>query len=108
MRSGAMKKRVTIQRRSEVVDEYGSQQIAWTDIATVWAALIPNGGREAPQSGMVRAVGDFTIMMRYFKGLTPRDRLVYNGRILDIININDLNEMHRDFEIMAREGQNSG
>jgi SPP1 family predicted phage head-tail adaptor len=108
VRSGALRKRVTIQRRSDSVDEYGGQSVAWNDVATVWASLSPTGGKEEPQSGMVRAVASFNIQMRYFAGLTPKDRLVYNGRIFDIVNINDVDERHREYEITAREGQNSG
>ena len=108
MRSGTLKKRVTIQRRSQSVDEYGGQSVAWQDLATVWASFEPTGGKEDPQSGQVRAVATFKIGMRFFDGLTPADRLVYNGRVFDIVNINDVEELHREFDITAREGQNSG
>ena len=108
MRSGTLKKRVTIQRRSRSVDEFGGQSPAWQDLATVWASFEPTGGKEGEQSGQVRAVAAFNIGMRYFEGLTAADRLVYNGRIFDIVNINDIEELHREFDITAREGQNSG
>lgn len=108
MRSGTLRKRITIQRRSQSVDEYGGQSGAWQDLATVWGSFEPTGGKEDAQSGQVRAVATFKIGLRYFAGLTAADRLVYNGRIFDIVNINDIEELHREFDITAREGQNNG
>jgi SPP1 family predicted phage head-tail adaptor len=108
MRSGALRKRITIQRRSQSVDEFGGQSVAWLDLATVWGSFEPTGGKEDAQSGQVRAVATFKIGLRYYEGLTPADRLAYNNRFFDIVNINDVEELHREFDITAREGQNNG
>lgn len=108
MRAGAMNRRVTLQRRSQSQDGSGGQSVAWVELATVWAWLDPQMGREQVVGSQVRSVSQVNILIRYFKGLTAKDRLVYQGRIYSITGVTDPDEKHRYHQITAVEGLNSG
>ena len=47
MRAGTLRKRVTIQQPSEgSADPLNEKPMTWGDVATVWASVLPQSGRE--------------------------------------------------------------
>lgn len=104
MNAGALNRRVTIQRPSEVVDGYGQPTNDWTDLATTWAAI------KAPTSKEVYALGaGFTsqithkITIRYRPGLTAAMRICYRGRTFLIQTISDPSEARVELNLMCLE-----
>ena len=108
MQAGALKKRVIFQARETTVDDSGGQSVQWKSIVTVPAEITPTGGREVLASGEVRANSLYTIRVRYYPGITPRNRIVYGDLVLDIVNVADTNELHKELVIIASEGLNRG
>lgn len=89
MSAGKLNRRITIQRRSATLDDYGQESSGWTDIATVWADVRPIGGREKLRSMAVESTLTHTVLVRYRTDLLPAVaadawRIVYGTRILQI------------------------
>jgi SPP1 family predicted phage head-tail adaptor len=105
---------VKLQRRSLSVDDHGGQINTWIDIGEVWADLEPVGGTEKEIGTEVRDYSTFTVTIRYFAGLTPKDRVLYHDptvgtdRIFNITNINNMDERNHVMELAAQEGLNLG
>src|SRR5574338_308188 len=100
MDAGELERRITLQRLSETDDGYGTVASGWTDIATVWAGLMPILGAEK-----MAAMENAGVARRKFKirrssdvsDLNSKDRLVYRDVNHDIA---DVSEMDRDFLII--------
>ena len=89
------KHRITIQERSEVVDDFGGQTLTWTTKSTVWASIEPLNGREVylQEQNQSRVTSKMTI--RYQSDLkATRDagalRISYDGRIFPVNYIRNL------------------
>lgn len=100
---GKLDKRVTIQSRSETLDDFGQPIVAWVDIGTVWASIKYIGGREKLRSGVVDANLNVTIAVRYAEALMPPTqadgwRIVYQAREgvrnFSIVGSRDVDEKH--------------
>lgn len=110
---GRLDKRVTVQRRSETLDDFGQPIIAWVDIKQVWASIKYIGGREKLRSGVVDSNLNLTIAVRYSVSLMPPKqadgwRIVYQAREglreFAIVGSRDVDEKHKFIIFDAVEG----
>ncbi len=90
MRAGDLRHRITIERPSSTVDDFG-QPIpgGWQEVASVWANIKPVSGREKLRAGAVESTLSHTVLVRYQSGLLPSAsadawRINYGGRLLAI------------------------
>jgi SPP1 family predicted phage head-tail adaptor len=100
--------RVTLQQRATVVDNEGFATEQWQDWVTVWAAVEPIRGREYFAAAAVNAQNDVRIRIRYRPGVTPDMRVVYGQRVFDIQSVIDVDERHREIQLMCREVTDGG
>jgi len=103
MKAGALRHRVTIQRLVTTRDSFGAALETRTDIATVWASVEPIGGRELWQMQQVTAEVSTRVRMRYRSDVVPTMRLCFGSRILEVTNVIDTEERHRELELLCRE-----
>ena len=104
MRTGTLRHRVTLQEFVEIVDEYGTPiGEGWEDIATVWAAVEPITGREYIELHNTQSELSHKVTMRYRPGVTPANRLLFNGRQFDIQSVLNLEERNRELVLMCKE-----
>jgi SPP1 family predicted phage head-tail adaptor len=113
MRSGDLRKRVTLQRRDTTKDSYGQQVNTWADVATVWASIEGLSARELLAAQSVQSEVSHRITVRYRSELSdPKAvaamRAVYNGRLFDISGAMNLDERNRTVELLCAEGLNNG
>lgn len=108
MLAGQLRKRVTIQQRSTSLDSLGGQSTTWTDVCTLWASVEPTGGKERDVGGAIRAESMFTITTRYYKGIVPKMRVMFDGNPYDVLNINDTDSRHRELVMTCAQGLNNG
>jgi len=110
--AGQLRHRITFQ--TPVVtgqDAAGAQISGWVDFATVWANVMPIGGREIFAGQQVYPDADTRITIRWRRDLDPKMRILWNRpsagaasrRQFDILAINDINERHHEIEIVALE-----
>lgn len=89
MRTGQMRHQVVIQVRSTAQDTYGEQVQSWTEFATRRALVERSRGSEiwasAQRSGRVPVV----FHLRYLDGVTPGMRVLFDGRVHNILSAID-------------------
>ena len=87
--AGNLWARVTIETPTSTQSDVGEATLAWSEFATVWADVQPLSGREAERYGEVVGLSGHKVTMRYLSGLSSKMRLIYDGRILEIGQINE-------------------
>ncbi len=103
MRAGDLRHKVTIQQKTTTKDTEGIPSETWPDFATVWAAIEPLQGREFFSAQAVNAQVTTRIRIRYRAGITPTMRVSYGTRIFDIQVVIDVEERHRELQLMCQE-----
>lgn len=106
MNPGILRKVVTIQRATETQDASGSVVQTWTTLAKRRMELRPVSGKEI-LSGQ-QTMGEVTHKgrLRYdstIQDLSPKDRIVASGRVLDIQAVHNISERNWQFEVLCRE-----
>ncbi|MBD1373717.1 phage head closure protein [Hazenella sp. IB182357] len=98
-----LRRRVTIQKSTKIKNSEGAFTTVWTDVATIWAGIKPLRGREYFQAAAVQAENTVRFHIRYRKGIEPAMRILYDSRIFDIQSVIDVNERHKEIELMCKE-----
>lgn len=70
---------------------------------SVAAFVTPMSGREYEESQKIRAETTYKIFTRYFLGITPDMRILYNKKEFEIVSVLDLNERHEELQIVVAE-----
>lgn len=102
--AGNLDRRVTLERYTAVLDDYGGEVRTWIALATVWARVEQRTGYERSASNQVQAgaVTLFTIRWQQaLADLNPKDRILYDGRYWDIESVAELGR-RVGFQIAAR------
>lgn len=88
MRIGPLRHRITIQAKTQGVDEYGGPIAeSWADYAEVWASLYSKDGIEVFESQQVQSERKEIITIRYRNDITEEMRVMYEGKIYNIISV---------------------
>lgn len=103
MRAGELRHRVTLQQPAETRNEYGEAERTWSHVATVWAAVEPLSGREYFDSQQRQAAVSTRITLRYQPGITPHMRVLFGARVYEIDSVIDIEERHREMQLMCAE-----
>lgn len=84
--AGRMRERVTVQRPAspQAPDTYGDPADTFTDLATVWAEVLPVGSRRETVAEQLTLVNDFKVTIRYRADVNGTMRLSWRGRTLNI------------------------
>lgn len=89
MRAGRLRHTVKVQKLANVSDGQGGYTIAWTDIDTIPAEVIPMGGQELLHAGQLEYTDQYRVTIRYRSDITPIQRILWlddtNTRTLDIL-----------------------
>lgn len=90
MRAGGLDRRVTLQRATTEQNEYGEIISTWGDLATVFAEVRQQSGKEYLAAGGIEASVRVVFYLRYFPGLTVLDRVSYEGRLHNIEEVREI------------------
>lgn len=110
MRAGRLRNKITIQTIVNEVDDFGQPLLngsGYTDYKTVWASVIPVSGKESFLSNTDFSKTTHKIKIRYIPNIKASMRILWQGRIFNIVNVRNIEEMNREYEILAWE-QNNG
>lgn len=90
MRAGKLDKTIEIQRQTVAVDDYGTQTEGWTTVTTIRAQVMQSTTEEFLRS--FGTTSDIAIMfrIRHMDGLTPTDRVLFNGKAYDLKEVKEL------------------
>lgn len=99
-----LRQRITIEQYT-VTDrnEIGGEVKDWAPVATVWASVEPIRGREFFAAQQVNAEVTHKVTTRFHAGITPKMRVKYGARVLEIQSVIDPQERHLFLELMCVE-----
>lgn len=101
---GSLRRRVTLQAETRVSDEAGGYTVGWSNVATVWAEIVPVSGREAYGARRLEGRVTHRVRMRFRPFVTTSMRIAHEGRVFNIRAVLDRNEAGRWLELFAEEG----
>jgi SPP1 family predicted phage head-tail adaptor len=101
---GKLRERVTLQSEQSVSDGGGGQVVAWTDVATVWAAIEPLTGRERRAAGRLESVLTHKVTIRHLAGVTAKMRVAAGARVFNVRAVVNPAERDRWLELLCEEG----
>jgi len=110
---GRFDKRISIQSRSATLDSYGQEINSWNVVGVVWANVKPVGGREKMKAMQIDSLLTHTVAIRFDKRFMPPRtvdawRIVYDGRLFNIVAAMDLDEASKYIIFDCVEGSIDG
>ncbi|HWV11797.1 MAG TPA: phage head closure protein [Sphingobium sp.] len=90
MRPGTMDRIITIQRRTVEDDGYGGEIDTWGNLATVFAEVRQQGGREFLAADQIQADKRVVFCLRWLAGLTALDRVEHEGALHNIQEVREI------------------
>jgi len=91
LQSGTMRRRVTIERLADrpanAFNETVQTSDRWEEVRSIWAGVEAISAREAVQSDRTQTSVTYKVRMRVQPDLTTKDRLRWQGGILNIQSI---------------------
>lgn len=104
MRAGKLDRRITILRNTpQAANAFNEALPGWAEVATVWAQQRPNRGDEALAAQQDGSARPMTFHIRYRSDLSVTDRISYEGRIFEILDVRELGRrVVSEFDCIAR------
>jgi len=106
--SAELNKRIQIEAPVEVSDGAGGFTTSWNAIATLWAKIEPYKSLQRWSENFdlskVQVVKSYEITIRYFNNVNETMRIVFDGRIMNIRVVIDVDEGKEKLIIIAEEG----
>ncbi len=105
VRAGKLNKRVIVEASVETISGDGQPLIEWQTFATRYASVEPieTTGREYLQAAAIESDITHTVEMRFLTGVTPKHRINYGGRMLEIFSVADIEERGRKLVCFCKE-----
>lgn len=101
--AGQLDKRMILQAPTIARADDGAETITWTTLATIWAGIRTLRGREYWQAQQVNSDVTHEVLIRYRARLSPRFRLIFEGRTLEILSIQNADEGRTDLILLCKE-----
>ena len=103
MRGGLLRHKVQVQSKTEEADAHGQMIETWTTQGYAWANIVPESTVEVINGDRIDARRTHRIQIRWFQGMSPRHRLLHDGRVLNVRSVLNVQERNRDMELVAVE-----
>lgn len=100
---GRLNKRITLQQLGQDKDIYGEIIEDWVDIKTVWAEIAPVSGNQFFAAKQINSEISHNVYIRYRKDLKPSMRVLYKGRVFEILYIMNVKEANQLMQIYCKE-----
>lgn len=101
--AGKLNQRITIQTPVERNEGAGGSVLAWADQWRRWAQVITMAGREPRQAGVLVPQHSHLIKLRYLPELDQRHRILWAGKVLQIVAVSDKDGAHEETTVECNE-----
>ena len=104
--SGRRRHLVTLQTRTETLNDLGEATLTYTDVGDVWAEKKSVSARERLMAQQVKADVTHRFVFGFadaYAAVGPEDRIVHDGVAYDIVSLMDRAGTRRDIEVTALE-----
>lgn len=85
-----MDRRIRLERATSTIDEFGREDKTWGLLSEVWARVEYGAGNETRLNMEVTAEQRRTFAIRWLDGLLVTDRVTYESRAWEILDIAEL------------------
>lgn len=101
--AGKLNRRIEIQEKTLTADADGYKAESWEKLYTPMAYIQTVTGREFHAGRRLLADANMYFIIWYKSGITTQNRIKYNGKIHEILSVEDVSEAHREMHIVAKE-----
>lgn len=108
MSAGKYRQRITIERLTQTVDDYGAPSGSWQTVGTFAASIEPISGREYFAAQAVQSEISTRLRLRYVVGILPSDRAIYRGITYDVQSIINREMRNIELELMCKSSGQAG
>jgi SPP1 family predicted phage head-tail adaptor len=99
---GELREKITLQRSEPGPgDAWGPGAAVWTDWQRPWARVRPRRGNEPSVYGGPKVQAEYSVTIRYRRGVTTAHRLIWRGAVLAIVAIVDPDQSKRWLEMVC-------
>jgi SPP1 family predicted phage head-tail adaptor len=106
VRAGELRHLITLQTPSTAApDGDGGFTNTWTDLATVWASIVPATARDLERvvAGTVQSSATHLVTIRYLAGVTTKTRVVFGSRLLSVTGVQNTDERNISLVLVCQE-----
>lgn len=104
IRAGKLRHKLTLQAATESADAVGGTTETWAAVATIWGDIRPLKAEELVNADKLTQTATHNIRIRYYSGLTPSHRLVYDTtRTFQIIEVISVRERGHMMDLRCKE-----
>ena len=89
IRAGDLNRVITFQQRNTDKDSFGQQSTTWTDYLTARAEIEQLSGSELVSAQALMAETTHRITVRYRPSITASLRVIYQGRVFNVLSVID-------------------
>jgi SPP1 family predicted phage head-tail adaptor len=110
MNAGDLRHRIVIQEKITTAEDSteGIARESWVDLITTWAEVSSLGGKETFNIQAIQGENSYMFKMRYKKNIDKTMRIVFLGENYNIIDINDVNERHKEIWVTCNKEIENG
>lgn len=108
LRIGDLGRRIKIQQRTGTRDAFGQSLLIWTDLLTCWASLEVTSSTEVDAGQALFAEAIYQIVILYRPTVTAAMRVIYQGKVLDILAVTDDGLRHERLTLTCKQGMTQG
>lgn len=90
IRAGSLDRSIVIERATTTVDDAGTPTTTWATVATMRAELVRKVADEASRDFGAETTTTTTFRTRWLDGVTPADRVLYQGTTFDIAEATEI------------------
>lgn len=101
--TGRLTQQIAIEEPTATQDAYGAVTHSWAKKCYCWAAIETPSGREAILSGQPQGVLSHVVRIRYKSDITPKMRVKWGTRVLNIGSAIDPNQRHEELQLVCTE-----
>lgn len=90
VRAGTLTEKLTIERATSIVGDFGNKASMWEALFDIRAELIEHWQDEAPINAGSRVTVHASFCIRYVPGLRTGDRVIWCGEPFDVVKLTTL------------------
>lgn len=102
-----LRHKMSLQDEIKTPDGAGGFTRSWKTVADIWAEITPLSGRETFFASRLQSAVSHKIAIRYRKGISAGQRLVYDNRLFNIRSISNEQANNEVIELLVEEGVGS-
>ncbi|MDQ0417920.1 SPP1 family predicted phage head-tail adaptor [Croceifilum oryzae] len=84
-------------------DGIGGTIRSWEDVGTVWARVTPLSGSEMATAQQIQPSTTHRVEMRYRNNIHSSMRLLFQGRKLEILSVQNIEECKKELHLLCKE-----